>query len=160
MTGLLEAILRRRYGEPNIVVGDFLIEYRWNEALLDRETTLYKKVSPQITSSARFQALVPVYGDVLGGFFRANVLKVAMLDGPKVFGLYRIEDLQARPEVQHANSLDPTLCFFMDSANVWYYAVKGNELFAYDSQFDELDSLGEIASGLDQLLTAWERAEA
>jgi len=158
MKGLLELLLLDRYGEPIVVACTPHSEYRWNNAAETLSCILYKSADFE-DAGTRFPILHPLYGDAVGGFLLGDSLKLSMLQGPKVFGLYQIAELQAHPEVRHANSLDPTICFFMDSANVWYYGSKDDQLYVYDSETDELDSLGPVRSGLEQLLTEWEQAK-
>lgn len=81
-----------------------------------------------------------------------------MLTGPEVFGLYKIDELCSQPEVKRANAYDSSLVFFMDSANVWYYAIKENSLYVFDSQTDEVDCIGDLAS-VETLLTEWEEVK-
>lgn len=51
-------------------------------------------------------------------------------------------------------------CFyFMHSPNAWYYGLKENQLYVYDSQYDELDCLGDPSDGLLPLLLEWEDAK-
>ena len=95
----------------------------------------------------------------MGGFLVGipSCAKVAMFSPPQMFGLYQIlDELQARPEVRHANSLDPHIRFFMDSANVWFYGIRDGDLLVYDSVTHELDSLGNVGPALQGLLMEWE----
>jgi hypothetical protein len=46
----------------------------------------------------------------------------------------------------------------MDAANVWFYGVKGDDLFVYDAETAELDHLGPISRELERLLRDWREA--
>jgi hypothetical protein len=99
-----------------------------------------------------------IYGDARGGFVIGDSLKLSLLEGPNVFGLHRIEELQGQQEIQRASALDPQIAFFMDSANVWFYGIKAGELFVYDAETAELDSLGPVDSALRTLLLEFDEA--
>jgi hypothetical protein len=106
-----------------------------------------------------FGNLHAIYGDAVGGSLLRGSLKVSMLEGRKVFGLYEIKELQANPRVRHANSLDPAVVFFMDASNVWYYGLKEGDLYAFDAEFEELDCLGNPNLQMTELLERWEDKE-
>jgi hypothetical protein len=159
MIGTVEIVLTKRYGAPRVVPSPPFTEYRWNNGNNVNESVLYKSLTWDKDLSKRWGALESIYGDSLGGFLVGvpSSLKLAMMRGPEIFGLYSIDQLQARPEIRRAKTLDPAICFFMDAANVWFYGSKGKQLFVFDSETDELDSLGPFANGLDQLLAEWEQ---
>jgi len=46
----------------------------------------------------------------------------------------------------------------MDASNVWYYGHKKGELYVFDTETDELDSLGPVESALEALMDQWEDA--
>ena len=54
---------------------------------------------------------------------------------------------------------DSAIDFFMDAYNVYFYGIKRGELYVFDAETDELDSLGPIESALetvmDELESAW-----
>jgi len=83
-----------------------------------------------------------------------------MLTGESVFGLYTTRTLQHQPEVRSANLHDPEVCFFMDSANVWFYGVKDCQLYVYDAETEELDLLGPFEREFEELLRQWETAKS
>jgi hypothetical protein len=56
--------------------------------------------------------------------------------------------------------LDPTVAFFMDASNVWFYGHRDGTLFVYDSETDELDDLGPIEAALEKVIADWEASEA
>jgi len=58
--------------------------------------------------------------------------------------------------VQSALLMDPAIDYFMEAANVWYYGLKGTELYVFDSEFDELDSLGPVEPALEEVIDRWE----
>ena len=159
MKGLLEILLQKRYGEPKVIASTPLIAYRWNEGAEKLICTIYKYPDRRQPRNSRSCSLELLYGDALGGSLLCGALKVSMLDEPKVFGLYRIEELQERPEVRHANSIDPGIGFFMDSANVWFYGAKNDQLFVYDCETEELDFLGSLEQELETLLDQWEHVK-
>jgi hypothetical protein len=157
--GILEEIVRKHFGEPRIVASSPFIEARWNDAVETLRCVLYKTCDPA-QEHGRFSLLLrPIYGDAIGATLLRGALKVSMLQGPRVFGLYQIEELQDQPAVRYANARDPNITFFMDSANVWYYGVKEDQLYVYDAAMDELGSLGRIQTALEQLLIEWKRAK-
>jgi hypothetical protein len=160
MIGAVEMVLAKRYSAPLVVPSEPFTEYRWNDSSEVKQCVLYKELVWDEDLVKRWGALEPIYGNCVGGFLIGipSSMKLAMMRGPKLFGLYLIEELQAQPEVRRANSLDPAVCYFMDAANVWFYGSKEDALYVYDSATDELDSLGPIGSGLDQLLADWEQA--
>ena len=160
MTGAIEMALTRRYGRPVVVESESFTEHRWNDRSNVNECVLYKDLVWDKELIKKWDALQSIYGDSVGGFLIGipSSLNVAMMRGPRVFGLYLLEQLQARPEIRRANSIDPAICFFMDAANVWFYGSKGQELYVFDSATEELDSLGMLATGLDKVLAEWEQA--
>jgi hypothetical protein len=156
--GLIETLLVERFGAPTVTRSDLGTEHSWNTSEESRECLLYKPLSWDDRQRREFAVLRPLYGDAMGGFLLGDSLKVSLLAGPEIFGLYQIADLQDRPEVRRALEFDPEVCFFMDAANVWYYGIKDGELYVYDAPFDELDSLGPVRRALEQLLTEFEEA--
>ncbi len=106
----------------------------------------------------RFAGLKGIYGNAFGGFLVGNSLKIAVLLPRKVWGLWRIDELQMLRPVRIALAIDPAIDFFMDAANVWYYGHKEGELYVFDAETDELDSLGPIEPALDSLIDQWEEA--
>jgi hypothetical protein len=130
--------------------------YRWNIDVEPRRCTLYKRFSWDDDKRKKYGELHDIYGDARGGSVFRGTLKVALLEGPEIFGLYLIDELWDRPEVKHANRLDPDICFFMDSSNVWYFGVKQGELFVFDAPFEELDNLGTVERALDEVLREYE----
>ena len=158
MTGILETVLTSRYGQPGLIPSSPFSEKRWNDEKRMNICVLYAGLKWDRRLERDWGALKPLYGDVFGGLLLGvpSCLKVAMLGQSTVFGLYRIRDLQARPDISRASSFDPDVCYFMAAANVWFYGVKQDRLFAYDSETDEFDSLGEIEAALHTVLRSWE----
>ncbi|MBI5569738.1 MAG: hypothetical protein HY914_07320 [Desulfomonile tiedjei] len=105
---------------------------------------------------SRFASLQGIYGDIFGGFLIKNTLKAAVLLPKKVYGLWNIDELRMQPAVQHAIVRDPRVDYFMDEDNVLFYGVKGGELYVFDAETDELDSLGPIEPALETLMDEWE----
>jgi hypothetical protein len=40
----------------------------------------------------------------------------------------------------------------MEDSNVWFYGMKKGDLYVFDAEFDELDSLGPIEPALDKTM--------
>ena len=160
MIGILEKLLTKRYGDPRVIAGAPYAEYRWRDDVARSSSILYKSFEWNNDLERRLGVLRDVYGDVVGGFVLGDSLKISTLRRPKVYGLYPIEELQQQPEVVLALRTDPAICFFMDSANVWFYGLKNGELLVYDSETEELDRLGPIEIELERLISEWEQAKA
>jgi hypothetical protein len=156
MTGLLTKALTRRYGEPKVVLNGLGSEYRWNDATDGLRCVLYNGLTWDAGLRNEYGLLELVYGTARGGTLLGGSLKAAIIRGQSVFGLYDITTLHHQPEVISANEKEPCIVFFMDASNVWYYGVKGKELYVYDSATGELDLLGPIESKLELLLEEWE----
>jgi hypothetical protein len=150
MTGTLSSLLTRQFGASSpSSAGD---AQHWNTGDAMRECVLFDSLQWTTDLRNAWGILEQIYGDARGGFLLGDTLKVAVLDGPAVFGLPTIEQLHERPEVQQASELEPRICYFMDSANVWFYGLKDSQLFVYDAETDELDCLGDIEQALKRLL--------
>src|SRR5712691_3581252 len=121
MSGLLQNVLIKRYGTPESVVSDGLLELRWLAQDNSRRSILYVGMLWDSQAEAHFGLYRKLYGDTFGGFLVGGSLKVAMLADQQVFGLYSLQELQDQPEVRDAMVLDPDVHFFMDAANVWFY---------------------------------------
>jgi hypothetical protein len=160
MIGMLEELLRKRFGQPKEIRSGSYAELRWNDDVESLRCVLYKPRSSSANVTNGFTILRPVYGDALGASLLCGTTKVSMLQDPSVFGLYNIEELQNLPTVRRANIIDSEIVFFMDSVNVWYFGVKGDQLFVYDSATNELDRMGGIQESLEQLITEWEEAKS
>lgn len=159
MSGLVEEVLRERYGVPQVISGATLVEYRWREEREPRRCVLYKLAAATSVSETTPLFLQRVYGDFIGGSLLQGSMKLAVVAGPTIYGLYSLSRLRAQPEVRHARQLDPSIEFFMDAANVWYYGLKGDELYVYDAPNGELYARGPVGSALVALLQEWEEAE-
>lgn len=158
MNGLLENVLEQRFGPQTVSSADAVVEHRWNIDDECRECILYKTLSWNDRLRRKYGVLEELYGDSRGGFILGDSLRLSLLEEPSVFGLYQIEELQSRPEVRRANKLDPQICFFMDSANVWFYGLRNGELFVYDSGTEELDTLGPVKPAIQHLVDEFEDA--
>jgi len=158
-TGLLEKVLVRRYGPPIVSTRRGINAHCWNPDDFDYASVLYIDTQWHSRSGNRFAALEEIYGDAFGGFLIKNSLKVAVLMPREIYGLWQIDELQGLPPVREAAKMDPSIVFFMDAANVWYYGHKAGELYVFDSQTDELDSLGPVEQALDELIDQWENDE-
>ncbi len=148
-TGLLERILVRRYGQPVTSMANGLLQECWNGDEEEYSSVLYVPMRWYGEFGTRFASLREIYGHAYGGFLIGDCLKVAVLVPRKIFGLWNINDLRAQPEVQHALVRDPAIDYFMDEYNVLFYGIKGGELYVFDAETDELDSLGPIESALE-----------
>ena len=128
MIGLVERVLRERYGEPSIVGRVTLVEYRWNEEYECRRCVLYKLATAQPELEAGPLSLRPVYGDAMGASLLQGSMRVAVVAGPTIYGLYSLSSLQAQPEVRDAERVDPSVEFFMEAAKVRFYGLQGHGL--------------------------------
>jgi hypothetical protein len=156
--GLLERILIRRYGRPKISVDGTLVQQCWNVDDTDNSSLLYVGMKWEGRLGTRFAALKEIYGNAFGGFLVGDSLKIAVLLPRKIWGLWRIDELQMLPPVRKALAFDPAIDFFMDAANVEYFGHKAGELYVYDTTTDELDCLGPIEPALETLMDQWEEA--
>jgi hypothetical protein len=151
-TGLLEKILIRRYGQPVRTTRRDLPAFCWNPDEFDYATVLYVGMEWNRTLAQRFGSLKEIYGNAFGGFLIKNALKVAMLPPHTVYGLWNIGEFRMQPEVQHALAMDPGIDFFMDRYMILFYGIKKGDLYVFDSETDELDSLGPIEPALETVL--------
>jgi hypothetical protein len=58
--------------------------------------------------------------------------------------------------------MDPAVEYFMEDSNVWFYGMKKGDLYVFDAEFDELDSLGPIETAIHKTMDEIEtsRSEA
>ncbi len=158
--GILERVLTRRYGRPVTSVNEGLNALCWNPDEFDYASMLYLPMNWNGRLGTRFASLKEIYGEAMGGFLIKNCLIVAVLVPRDIWGLERIDELQMRPAVRRALQIDPDIVFFMNASGVWYYGYKQGDLYVFDSEFDELDSLGPIEPALQTLMDEWEAARA
>jgi len=154
-TGLLEKVLVRRYGLPTKCTRRGLEALCWNPDDFDFASVLYVGMKWDAKLKKRYASLESIYQDALGGFLVKNLLRVAVLTPQKIYGLWHVDDLQMLPPVRRAAEMDPSIVFFMDSANVWFYGHKDGELYVFDSDGDDLASLGPIQQALETLIGEW-----
>ncbi len=159
MAGLIENVLTERFGLPTILPSELGAEHRWNTDEEGLECILFEPLVWDERLRCKHGILEALYGDAKGGFLLGDTLKVSLLEGPRVFGLYLIDELRSQPDVRRAHELDREICFFMDSANVWFYGLKAGELFVYDSGTRELNDLGPVQPAMQQVLIEFEEAE-
>jgi hypothetical protein len=155
-TGILEKVLTRRYGPPVPTKIHGLDARCWNPDEFNYASALYIGMKWDTRLGTRFASLKDIYGDVLGGYLIKNSLNVAALMPREIYGLWRMDQLQMLPAIDRALEIDSDIDFFMDASNVWYYGHKRGDLYEFDSEFDELDSLGPIEPALEELLDRWE----
>jgi hypothetical protein len=155
-TGLLEKTLTRRHGRPLACIRDCMSARYWNTGQPDYEAVLYVGMKWHGILGARFAGLKEIYGDAFGGFLMGDSLRAALLSSKQVYALWNIDDLLMQPEVQHALVKAPGIDFFMDAYNVWFYGIKKGELYVFDAEYDELDSLGPIERALETVLIEFE----
>jgi hypothetical protein len=160
MSGLIEDAVSRRFGPPTATSFQQLSVRVWNFDDDPRRCKLYvgQDCDPQLRQT--HANLVPIYGDSFGGFLLGNSLKISTLIRQEVWGLYRIDELHSRPEVQRALSLNPSVDYFMNAANVWYYGYKEEELYCYDAENEDIENLGKIEPALDGVIAQWLKAKA
>jgi hypothetical protein len=149
--GILEKVLTRRYGQPVLSIMDGLAAKCWNPDEWDYASVLYLGMKWQGERETRFSSLRDIYGNSCGGYLIKNRLKAAILLPREVYGIWNIDDLRMQPAVQHAVVMDPTIDYFMEDSNVWFYGVKAGQLYVFDSIYDELDCLGPVDSALEDV---------
>lgn len=157
-TGILERILTRRFGEPDPIITDGLAALRWESERPDESSLLYLGMKWHGLLGTRFAGLREIYGRACGGLLIGDSLKVAMLLPRRLFAIWNIDQLRMLEAIQRALVKDPSIEYFMDAANVWYYGHKAGELYVFDHPTDELDSLGPIEPALETLIDQWEEA--
>jgi len=123
---------------------DGFIALCWNPDDCDYDTVLYMGMKWTGKLGKRFASFEPIYGDAIGGYLLKNDLRVAVLPDHEIYGIWNIRDLRRQPEVKRAFAIDPAIEFFMEDSNVWFYGMKKGDLYVFDAEFDELDSLGPI----------------
>ena len=160
MIGTIEKILRERYGDPVVVPMTSGAEYRWNQQNESWRCVLYKAADLLTSTTLVSGPLRRIYGDIVGGSLLLDSLKVATIRQTDIYGLYTLGDLSMQPEVADAKRIDSAIEFFMDASNVWFYGVKENELYVYDSGTCKLDTLGPIEEAVSQLLEEWEQTHS
>lgn len=153
--GILEKVLIRRYGSPVLCIRGGLAAKSWNAYKQRDEAVLYVGMKWQGILGAHYSSLKEIYGNTFGGFLVGDSLRTALLTDREVWALWNIEELRALPAVKHAQVLNPAIDYFMDAANVWYYGHCAGELWEYDTEFDELNCLGPIASSIEELIDQW-----
>jgi hypothetical protein len=158
--GLLERILTRRYGQPTVTKDQGLPARCWNLDDPDYTGVLYVGMKWADPTVSRFSSLKEIYGDVFGGYLIKNTLKVALLLPKKVWGLWNIDELRVQPQVQYALARDPAVDYFMDEYMVLFYGIKGGQLYVFDAETDELDSLGPIEPALETLMDEMDAVRA
>jgi len=157
-TGLLERMLVRRYGNSVACIRDGMPAKCWRIFQPEDESVLYTGMKWRGILEARFSSLREIYGDAFGGILINNCLKAAVLLPREFFAVWNIDELRSRPAVQRAAVRDPGIDFFMEAYNVYFYGVKAGKLFVFDSETDELDSLGPIESALETVMDEFEKA--
>jgi len=155
MESILFSILRARFGEPEVAVDSQMEIFWWMRHDDRRRCKLYRRPATADRVATLSAALAPVYGEFAGGFLCHEALKVAVSSDPAVWGLYTLKQLQCLPQLKAALGRDRSIEFFMDSANVWYYGVKGGDLYCYDRETDELYGMGPLRIGINKLLDEW-----
>jgi hypothetical protein len=160
MSGLIEEVIFRRYGFSTTTSCQELVARVWNIGDESRLCKLYVGLDwdPQLRKS--HENLTPLYGDSFGGFLLGDTVKISTLVRQEVWGLYRIDELHSRSELQRALSLEPLIDYFMNAANIWFYGYKAGELYCYDAENDDIENLGKIAPALDDLITQWLKAKS
>ena len=58
----------------------------------------------------------------------------------------------------HPLATDRAIEFLMEAYNVYFYGIKGGELYVFDAETDELDSLGPIEPALETIMDEFEAA--
>lgn len=159
MSGLIEDIISRRFGPPMTAHFQTLAARTWNLDDEPRRCKLYIGLEWDPELSKAHKHLSCLYGDSFGGILLQDSLRISTLVRQEVWGLYRIDDLHCRPEVQRALSFEPAVDYFMDAANVWYFGYKAGELLCYDSENDDIENLGNVEAAIDGLISQWLEAK-
>ena len=167
--GTFFRILQERYGEPMREVGsdrlrklmkgnvDVTIgECCWN---LDN-----KKKSVLYTGGEKSKELeVPsevagLYGEFIGGTLLSSSVKIALRRQCNMFHLYTLPQLHNRisSDFNHESMAD--IFFFMEAANIYYYGIRQGEIFVFDAETLDLDSIGPVDNAINQILEEWESA--
>lgn len=157
-TGILERVLTRRYGKPLISTSHDLPARCWKLDDQDFSAVLYVGMTWTEPWNSRFASLKGIYGDVFGGFLVKNNLKVAVLLPREVWGLRHIDELRIQPAVRRALTRDPAVNYFMDQDIVFFYGIKGGQLYILDTRTDEVDSLGPIEPALEAIMDEMDAA--
>jgi hypothetical protein len=158
-TGIIEKVLMRRYGQPISAILRGLPVHGWNPDEWDYDTALYMGMKWNGFPGLRFASLKEVYGNTIGGYLIKNALKLGVLVPREIYGLWNIDDLRVQPELLHAAVLDPAIDYFMDENNVLFYGIKGDQLYKFDAETDELTCLGAIEQALEVILDDLEAAQ-
>lgn len=156
--GILERLLVRRYGEPELKYEDGMLERVWRPGT-PFVSHLYYSTDWTKPPAANFRIHQPIYGASSGGTLVGDSMKIATPWSKEVYGIGNLHTFRERVEVQRALELDPELAFFMHASGVWYFGHKHGRLFVYDAPFDELDELGPIESALEEVIAEWEAAK-
>lgn len=159
MNGIVAAVLTDLFGPASQEVseddGEPLTWYIW-QSEDGKDSRLYQRSSTPSPSGVLHEDLIRCYGDFGGGFLVDGALRLASIDARDVYGLYRINELPQQPELQDVRHSRPELIFFMDAANVWFYGIADGGLVSYDSELGELTNLGDLATGLRELVIEWQ----
>lgn len=157
-SGILERVLVRRYGQPELTHKEGMRAKIWAGGTAS-ESVLFYSADWTKRPASKFRVHQPIYGECCGGALVDSSLRIAMPSGKKLFWLYKLHELVEQVEVERAMALDPELAFFMDASNVWYYGHKHGRLFEYDAPFAELNDIGPIEPALEELIARWEEAK-
>lgn len=155
MKSVIETLLIKKYGMPEIVNAPNYIEYWWNRDDESKSSVLYVDYNIDESELIRNRKCQNIYGKYCGGFIIGDSLKIATLSGIKIYGLYSLGELQGQLELCKIYDRYPKITFFMDAANVWFYGFQDNSLFVYDLDTDELDEIDELESGLEAVIDEW-----
>ena len=158
MIGIIEQILRDRYGGPVVTPMAIGAECRWNLQNEPWLCALYKATDMLGLTTMAPRPLQSLYGDAVGGFLLLGSLKITTIGRTEIYGLYTLEELAMQPDVFLARHIDSSIEFFMDSCNVWFYGMKEGDMYVYDSGTGELDRLGPANETMMTLLEEWEES--
>ena len=156
-TGIFERILIRRYGQPTDFIKWGLPARGWNPDKWDYDSALYMGMQWDGLPGWRFRSLREIYGNCIGGCLIKNTLRVALLLPMDIYACWKIDDLRMQPSVQRALELDPTVDYFMEEDNREFYGIKRGELYVYDAEYDDVESLGPVEPALEEVFN--ERAD-
>lgn len=149
--GILERMLIKRYGQPYNAIEHGMHAHCWNLHKDDFHTCLYQGMNWRSLNGLRFKSLREIYGSSIGGYLLRHGLRVVNLTEYDIPGIWNIDEFRIQPNVQHAYILDPKIDYFMDQDNYNYYGIKGDDLYEYNSEYEEVTLLGPIEPAIEEV---------
>jgi hypothetical protein len=148
-------LLTRRHGEPHRGHDD---ETNLETLRFRAEDDPRRAVLHLASGASAPGELRELYGPIHGGFLAGDMLKLATLDEPEVYGLYSLAEYATLDDLEPFTAGVPGVTVFMDAANVYYLGVHGGRLWQYDVETGEVLDRGDLTEGLTAVLDEWENA--